>query len=82
MKKLPTSLTPLDSKITEEYLRQVKWSFNLAFTATIISFAIGVVGAGLLLSGRITEGAAATSAGFASSWGCQQLARKANQRLR
>jgi ABC-type dipeptide/oligopeptide/nickel transport system permease component len=81
MKNLHISSTSIESQIAEEYLRQAKWSFNLAVTATIISFSIGVVGAGLLLSGRVSEGAVTTAGGLISTWRYQQLVKQANKRL-
>lgn len=67
--------------IVQERLRQARRSFNLALIATALSACIGLVGAGLLLSGKVTEGTVTAAGGMAASVQCVQLAKDANDRL-
>ena len=65
----------------QERLRQARLSFNLALTATAISFSISLIGGGLLLSGQTPSGTITSAAGVVSSAGCLKLAKDANDRL-
>ncbi|MBD2054536.1 hypothetical protein H6F88_00550 [Oculatella sp. FACHB-28] len=67
--------------IAQERLRQAYLSFNLAFAATAISACVSLLGAGLLLSGQVSEGIVTTAGGLASGACCVQLAKDANDRL-
>ncbi|WP_225896479.1 TRADD-N-associated membrane domain-containing protein [Amazonocrinis nigriterrae] len=67
--------------IVQERLRQARRSFNLALIATALSACIGLVGAGLLLSGKVTEGTVTAAGGMAASVQCVQLAKDTNDRL-
>jgi hypothetical protein len=71
----------LEMIIVKERLRQSRYSFNAALAATVLSTCISLVGAALLLSGKVTEGAVTTSSGMAVSVGCLKLAKDANDRL-
>jgi hypothetical protein len=71
----------LESIITQERLRQARLSFNLALIATATAAAVTLIGAGLLLAGKATEGAVTTTGGLASSVCCAQLAKDTNDRL-
>lgn len=71
----------MELSIAQERLRQARLSFNLALMATAISACISLVGAGLLLSGKVPEGTVTTTGGLASSIRCVQLAKDANDRL-
>ncbi len=81
-KKLtPDSLSTIELSIATERLRQARYSFNTALSATTASFFISLVGAGLLLSNKISEGAVTTTGGLLSSVQCLQLAKDTNRRL-
>ncbi len=67
--------------IVQERLRQARYSFNLALIATGVSACVGLAGAGLLLSGKLPEGAVTAAGGLASSACCIRLAKDANDRL-
>ncbi|BAZ33705.1 hypothetical protein NIES4074_62190 (plasmid) [Cylindrospermum sp. NIES-4074] len=75
------SFSTIEFYIVQERLRQARYSFNLSLIATTISFFIGLVGAGLILSNKIPEGTVAAAGGLASSMRCFQLAKDANDRL-
>lgn len=68
-------------KIAQERLRQARYSFNLAVAATTVSFLVSILGGGLLLSNKASEGSIATAAGLFSSVGFVKLAKDANDRL-
>lgn len=72
---------PVDLCIAQERLRQARYSFNIALIATTASFFISLMGAGLLLSNKVPEGAATAAGGLISSTRCIQLAKDANDRL-
>ncbi len=80
-KLTPDSLCAMELSIATERLRQARYSFNTALSATTASFFIGLVGAGLLLSNKISEGTVIAAGGLASSVQCIQLAKDANRRL-
>ncbi len=67
--------------IAQERLRQAGISFNLALTATAISFFISLIGGGLLLSGKVPSGTVTSALGLVSSAGCLKFAKDANDRL-
>ncbi|MEA5567515.1 TRADD-N-associated membrane domain-containing protein [Anabaena sp. UHCC 0399] len=71
----------VELSIAQERLRQARWSFNVALAMTMASAVISLVGVGLLLSGKTTEGSVAAAGGFASSVRCLQLAKDTNDRL-
>ncbi|MBD2078418.1 hypothetical protein H6G01_00575 [Leptolyngbya sp. FACHB-17] len=71
----------IELSIAEERLRQARYSFNLALIATGISALVGLVGAGLLLSGKVPAGAVTAIGGLASSACCIRFAKDANDRL-
>ena len=64
-----------------ERIRQAKLSFNLLVGATILSGIVGLIGAGLLMSNKLSKGAATTAIGLTSSIGFVKLAKDANDRL-
>ncbi|MFN6572376.1 TRADD-N-associated membrane domain-containing protein [Dendronalium sp. ChiSLP03b] len=72
---------PVEFYIAQERLRQARYSFNLALTATALSACIGALGAGLLLSGKVTEGTFTAAGGMSASVRCIQFAKEANDRL-
>ncbi|MGK7951498.1 MAG: hypothetical protein AB4368_22615 [Xenococcaceae cyanobacterium] len=80
-KKIANSNSSTKEKIAQERLRQAILSFNLALTATAISFSISLIGGALLLSGKIPSGTITSAAGLVSSAGCLKLAKDANDRL-
>lgn len=67
--------------IALECLRQARYSFNLAIIATALSFFIGLLGAGILLSDKAPQGAVTAAVGLASGAHCTKLANNANDRL-
>lgn len=80
-KPIPNSDSTIELSIAQERLRQGRYSFNLALIATSVSFFIGLVGAGLILSNKVPEGTVAAAGGLASSVCCISLAKDANDRL-
>lgn len=71
----------IEASIAKERLRQARHSFNTALTATAASLCIGLVGAALVLSGKVTEGTVTASSGMAASVSCINFAKDANDRL-
>ncbi|MBD2472371.1 TRADD-N-associated membrane domain-containing protein [Nostoc sp. FACHB-145] len=67
--------------IVQERLRQARYSFNLALTATGVSVCISLIGAGLLISNQASEGAVTAACGLAASVRSIQMAKDANNRL-
>lgn len=67
--------------IAQERLRQARYSFNLALVATALSACISLIGAGLLLSGKVPEGTFTAVGGMATSVRCIRFAKEANDRL-
>ena len=80
-KLTPDSISTIELSIATERLRQARYSFNIALSATTASFFISLVGAGLLLSNKISEGTVIAAGGLVSSVQCIQLAKDANRRL-
>lgn len=80
-KPISNSHSTIELSIAQERLRQAHHSFNLALIATTVSFCISLVGAGLLLSGKVPEGTITAGGGLASSVRCIQLAKDTNDRL-
>jgi hypothetical protein len=78
-----TQSRPKDAlaSIIQERIRQARFSFNLALITTAISACVGLVGAGLLLSGKLPEGTVTSTGGLVSSACCIQFAKDANDRL-
>lgn len=76
-----TITNTIELSIAQERLRQAHHSFNLALIATAVSFGIGLVGAGLLLSGKVPEGTVTSAGGLVSSVQCLKFAKDANDRL-
>lgn len=74
-------MSPIELVIVKERLRQARYSFNLALITTGVSAFVGLVGAGLLLSGKLPEGAVTAVGGLASSACCIRFAKDANDRL-
>ena len=71
----------IEWNIAQERLRQARLSFNLALSATAISFSISLIGGGLLLSNKISSGTITSAMGLVSSAGCLKFARDTNDRL-
>ncbi len=68
-------------RIAEERLFQASFSFKLASIATAAFASVSLVGAGLLLSGYLSEGSIAAASGAGSTVYCIKLAKDANDRL-
>ena len=77
----PNPHSEMELNIAHERLRQARLSFNLALVNTAVSACIGLIGAGLLLSGKLTEGTVTAAGGLASSACCIQFCKDANDRL-
>ena len=75
------SQSSIELSITQERLRQSRYSFNLAIVATTVSFFISLVGAGILLSNKVPQGTVIAAVGLVSGVRCTQLAKDANDRL-
>jgi hypothetical protein len=77
----PRKQISLEDAIIQERIRQARYSFNLALIATGVSACVGLAGAGLLLSGKLSEGAITAAGGLASSACCIRFAKDSNDRL-
>ncbi len=70
----------LDSKIklefAQEYLRQIRLSFNLALAATAISFGFSLFGGILLISGKLSWICVICFSNLISCAKCWQFAKK------
>jgi hypothetical protein len=73
--------SPIEQNIAQERLRQARNTSNLALISTAIATGISLLGAALLLTGKVPEGAVTTAGGLASSLHCIRLAKDANDRL-
>jgi hypothetical protein len=71
----------LRAYIACERLRQAQLSFNLALGASSVAVLVGLVGAGLLLSGQLSEGSVTAAIGITSSICSFRIAKDANDRL-
>ena len=77
----PDDDSTIEFGIFKERLRQAHHSFNAALVVALLSTCISLLGAGLILSGKLPEGGVTTSAGIAITFGCFNLAKDANNRL-
>lgn len=71
-------------EVIQERLRQSRLSFNLAFGLTLTSAVVIVVGIGLLMLGKVSEGSFAIAGGFGSKIPCVyclRLTKEANDSL-
>ena len=75
-------------QIAQEIMRQVQKSFNLAhqsFRLTLVmtgaSAVISLIGVGLILSDKTSEGTIATTTGLVSGTGFLQLSKEARKQL-
>jgi hypothetical protein len=64
-----------------ERLRQAKLNFNLYVVAVAASLGISVIGAGLLISGKASEGSVTTATGLISTTLCSQIAKESGEKL-
>lgn len=71
----------IELSIATERLRQARYSFNVALVITAMSACISLVGGGLLLTGKVSEGAFTAVGGMAVSVRSVQLAKDTNDRL-
>jgi hypothetical protein len=76
-----SSYSAMELSIAQERLRQARYSFNIALVFTTLFASISIIGAGLLLSGKVSQGSLTTAGGAISSVGFMQLAKDANDRL-
>lgn len=74
-------MSPIERDIAQERIRQARNTSNLALISTAIATGISLLGAALLLMGRVPEGSVATTGGLATSIHCLHLAKDANDRL-
>jgi hypothetical protein len=71
----------MKQRIAEERLFQANISFRLASIATAAFASVSLVGAGLLLSGYLSEGTLAAASGAVPTVYCVKLAKDSNDRL-
>ena len=71
----------MELSIVQERIRQARLSFNLSLTTTTIAAFISLIGAGLLLSGKLPEGSVTAAGGAVSGACCIRFAKDANDRL-
>ncbi|AFY93614.1 TRADD-N-associated membrane domain-containing protein [Chamaesiphon minutus] len=71
----------MKQRIAEERLFQASVSFKLTSIATAAFATVSLVGAGLLLSGNLSEGALTAASGAVPTVYCFKLAKDANDRL-
>lgn len=71
----------IEKLIAKERIRQAQYSFNLALVMTAAFASIGLVGIGLFLNGKSTEGVISATGGTVASVRCLQMAKDANDRL-
>jgi hypothetical protein len=75
---------PFAIQVQQERLRQARQSFNLSLVVMVSAAVFGFAGAGLLLSGKTTEGSVAATGSLLSSF-CGlslKLAKDAGDRLK
>ncbi len=77
----PNSNSEIELDILKERLQQAHDSFTLARLMTGAFGVISLFGAVLLLFGKVPAGTLTTFGGLASTMGCHQLAKDANDRL-
>lgn len=71
----------MKQRIVELRIFQASLSFKLASIATAAFATVSLVGAGLVLSGNLSEGALTAASGAVPSVYCIKLAKDANDRL-
>ncbi|HLO83990.1 MAG TPA: hypothetical protein VK203_03100 [Nostocaceae cyanobacterium] len=69
-------------KINEEFLRQVKLTFNLALGVSAASAMMTLFGVGMLYFNKVQEGGVTTGTGILASIGSVQFAKEAKEDLR
>jgi hypothetical protein len=74
-------MSPIEQDIAQERIRQARNASNLALISTAIATGISLLGATLLLIGKVPEGTVTTAGGLATSIHCIRLAKDANDRL-
>ena len=77
----PNKESDPETSFLNERIRQAKLSFNLLVYATVISGIVGLIGAGLLMSNKLSKGAVTTGLGLPSNIAFVKLAQDANDRL-
>jgi hypothetical protein len=77
----PQQHCPIKQAIAEELLRQTRYAFNSALIFSSLFATIGVIGAVMLLMGRLPEGAVMATTGAAATTECIRLAKDVNDRL-
>ena len=71
----------LEFAILQERLRQARHSFNMALFVTTACGITGLIGIGLVVTGKTSEGSVLTTGGMAPIAVCLQFAKDANARL-
>ena len=71
----------IETSIARERLRQAQYSFNLALVMTAAFACMSLMGIGLSLQGKSTEGVVSTTGGTIASLRCLKIAKDANDRL-
>jgi len=72
----------IKEEILRELLRQVRQSYNLAFTVTAASALMTLSGVGLLYFNKVPEASLTTAGGVLASLHSTQLAKEAKEELR
>jgi len=67
--------------VSHEHLRQARQTFNLSVVAVAASLGISVIGAVLLVSGKVSEGSVTTSTGLVSANLCSQMVKESSEKL-
>jgi hypothetical protein len=73
--------TEIEMETLREILRQARQSFNLHLVAMSASVSIGLIGGGILLLGKTTEGTVTAGAGMISSTLCAQVHKDSQRKL-
>jgi len=68
-------------KMFDVHLHQAQQTFNLFVVTAAASLGICVIGAGLLVSGKASEGSVTTSTGLISTTLCSQIAKESSEKL-
>jgi hypothetical protein len=74
-------MSPIEQDIIHERIRQARNASNLALLSSAIATGISLLGAALLLVGKVPEGTVTTAGGLATTLHAIRLAKDANDRL-
>jgi hypothetical protein len=77
----PQQPSPIKQAISAERLRQARYAFNSTLIFSSLFATIGVIGAVMLMTGSLPEGAVMATTGTAAATECMRLAKDVNDRL-